>query len=335
MAAHDADDPGPRELEPTRTQEWENLPPASWTPKDGSPIIFPLDSNRESGGNRLILRSRPYRRGVKIDSTGGKEKTWTLEGFFSNDMQLEDFAEAGLDLSTPLYPDQMNKLIDSFDLQETGDLVVPTRGKFRCRAHTYELYEQATEDRNAAKVTMVFIEDNEESVGAGAISRPTVKGSGRTAATRAQFDSEGLGAWDGSMAQLLDRINELEGILNLPGTTLDDALANANLIRANIRKFIRTFNNSSEAARSMFSGPDGSRLERRLTGLMDSVAGSYRENGKTTQPKTTSTSYDRDMSIYDIAADKKQDASALIELNQFRISNPLSIEAGTVVRIYA
>ncbi len=335
MASHTADDPGPKELEKPVPEEWEALPVASWTPKGGATIPFPLATNREAGGNRLVLRARPYRKGVKIDSTGGKEKTWTLEALFSNGMQIEDFAEPGLDLTTPLYPDTMNKIIDSFDVQETGDLVVPTRGKFRCRAHTYELRESATEDRNSAAVTLVFIEDNEDTIGAGAITRPTVKGSGPTSATRAQFDSEGFGAWDGSMAEILDRVNEINGILNLPGTTLDDALAMANLFRANARKFVANFSDPNEPARGQMRDPEASRLERRLGSLMDTVAGCYRENGKTTQPKTTTAVYEQDMSIYAIAADVKQDAAALIDLNQYRIADPLNIEAGTVVRIYA
>lgn len=332
MAAHTSSDPGPRDEETVLDEPWESLPVASWTPKGGATLSFPLALSRQSGGNRLVKRARPYRAGVKIDSTGRKEKTWTLNVLFSNSTD-----EPGLDPNTPLYPDVLNAIVDSFDLQETGDLVVPTRGKFRCRADTYEITESATDLRNSAEVQFVFVEDNEDSVDARAISTPTVKGSGKQIAAAAQFDAQQSGLWNVSVTGILDAMNELQGVVNTPGSVIDDTLATAAVLRRNVDRLVSSNSDPNQESRSTFTDPSSSRLTRRLNRMTDMASAAQQESAATAQSKVTSMTFSVRQSIFDIAAGLKppQDPVALMELNQYRIEDPLSIDPGTVVLVFA
>lgn len=324
----------PEDQQAIQEDDWESsLPLGSFTAKGQDPISFSVESVKESGGNRLVFRARPYRPGVKIDSTGGKETTWTLEILWSDTAHAFDpLVNAG---GARQYPDTMLALIEAFRVQETGDLVIPTRGVKRCRAHTYETVE-SPEQRVAARMTCVFVEDNEDSVDAAAFNAPTIRGSGFLAAQDATFDAEQVGVWDGTIAGLLDTINEYKGILELPGSVLDEVRANGVAIIGTIRNLLTTFSDEGEDALSMFIDPSSSRLARTLNRLMDAISGAVYESGPSvSQPKTASVAYDQDYSIFDIAAIVKQDANKLIQLNAYRIEDPLHIEAGTEVLIFA
>lgn len=322
------------ELDPLQQDDWEaELPLGSFTAAGKDAISFSVESIKESGGNRLVFRARPYRDGVKIDSTGGKETTWTLEILWSDSGQMFDEAiNAG---GARQYPDTMLALIEAFKVQDTGDLLIPTRGKKRCRAHTYDTVENP-EPRVAARMTCVFVEDNEDSVDASSFNQPTIRGSGFLAASDATFDAEAVGVWNGTIAGLLDTINQFKGILETPGAVLDEVRSNANAIIGTIRDLLTTFSNEGEDALSMFTDPSSARLARNLNRLMDALSGAVYENGPSvSQPKTASVVYTIDYSIFDIAALVKQDANALIQLNQYRIEDPLHIEAGDEVLIFA
>lgn len=321
----------PPDAAPVTEDAWEKLPLGSWTVPGKSTFEFPVEEISEDGGNRLVFRARPYRRGVKIDSTGGKEKTWVLECLFSNEANAFD---ERVDINTPLYPDVMNAIVASFDVQETGDLVIPTKGKKRCKAHAYKTQEK-TDERVAARVTFTFVEDNEDSVDAASFTSPTMRGSGGFTAQTAQFDSKQIGIWNGSIAQLLEIVNEFNGILNLPKSLLDDVRSNANAIIRTVQDLLTTFSDEGEEALLMFTDPSSARLARRLNRLMDALSGAIYETGSATQPKTGSVAYAIDYSIFDIAALVKQDGQKLIELNQYRIEDLLHIEAGTEVLIFA
>jgi hypothetical protein len=331
MAAHTADDPGPTDPESPQDGTFEQYPVASFTAKGGQALAFPVISVKEGGGNRLVPRDRPNRPGVKVDSTGPAKKSWTMVCEFSNEASRY---EPGLDPNTPLYPDVLNAVIDAFDVQATGDLVIPTRGKRRVWGFTYDR-EEKNDERDLAMVTFVFIEDNEDDVDASAIEQISVKGSGDLVVTKAIFDGQSLGAWNGSLAGLLEDIRELQGILNLPQTFLDDTRSNATAIIRTVQDLISTFSDDVVDARSMFTDPASSRLTRRLTMFMDVVSGSEHENSGKTQKKTTSVVYTQDFSIFDIATKENQNPQDLMDLNQYRIEDLLHIEAGSVVLIYA
>ena len=323
----------PQDQETVKEDAWEQLPLAWWQPKGKARIYFPVETLEEDGGNRLVFRARPYRQGVKIDSTGGKETTWRISATFSDSANAFDNAFDG----TTLYPDAVIALSESFQVQETGDLFIPTKGIKRVRAHTYRTKE-GVEPRVAADVEIVFVEDNEDSVDAAAFTRPTIRGSGRSAVQAAQFDAEKIGVWNGSIAGLLDTMNELQGILNMPGDVLDEVRTNAVALIRTADDLLSTFAREEEDALMMFTDPSSSRLARTLEGLKDALSGAtYEGGGGTTQPNTAAVSYPRDYSLYDIAALQvpPQDATRLIALNQYRIEDPFHVEAGTEVLVFA
>jgi hypothetical protein len=162
-----------------------------------------------------------------------------------------------------------------------------------------------------------------------------MKGSGAYVAQAAQFDAAQGGAWNGTLDGLLDAINEFQGILNSPGDFLDDVRSAATALTRTIQSFVTTFSDQTSDAYNFFTDPASSRLARRLNNLMDMIAGAQYETGTTTQPQTTQISFNQDYSIYAIAALVKQDAKKLIDLNQYRIDDPLHIEAGTVILVFA
>lgn len=311
------------------TEVWEGFDVSSWKVGGGTAIVFPVMRIEEDGGNRLVLRQRPYRKGVKIDSTGGKERAWSVTCLFHNNL----IDEPGLDPSIPVYPNLLNLLLASFDTQETGDLVLPTTGRVRARAQTYKRTEAADAEREAASVVFNFVEDNEDSVDARAIKRPTAKSSGPRLIQEAVFDAQQDGIWDGSLDELIDRINQLQGILNLPGTFLDDTIATAGVIRRNIENLLTTFSDNTEDARAMFTDPSSSRLARKLSVLLD-MAGSAEGDAMSRRRATTTRVYTTRRSLFDIAAELGQSAEELLELNQYRIDDPMSVDAGTVVKVF-
>jgi len=333
MALHTADDPGPVETEPDLEEYYSKLPLCSIAETGGTPIKFPASSIVVEGGQRLVFRERPNRSGVKIDTTGATKRVITVEAEFTNEGSR---FEEGLDRNTPLYPDVMNKILDFFDANDgaTYDVVISTIGQIRARCHTYRRMEKSDE-RDVGVCSLVFVEDNEDDVDASAIEKLTVKGSGDVVIQKAQFDGESIGAWSGSLAGLLDGIKELQAIVNLPGTFLDDVSSNSTALIRTIEDFVASFSDSGDDARSMFTDPTSSRLARRLVIASDSISGSRNENTSRSQKKVTDRVYERDYSIFDIAALEKQDAKELMELNQYRIEDVFKIEAGTQILIFA
>jgi hypothetical protein len=333
MAAHTASDPGPVDKEKVVDGQFEKFPVGSFSLK-GQTLKFPVVKIEETGGNRLVLRDRPGRRGVKVDTTGSGKRGWNVTCEFSNEGARY---EPGLDPNVDLYPDVLNALLDlAFDgADETGDLVIPTRGKVRAWGFTYNREEQS-ELRDAAVVTFIFIEDNEDAVDRSSISTMSVKGSGDFVVQKAIFDSQRGGLWSGSLNGLLEAIRELQGILLLPETFLDDALSNATALTRTIDDLVSTFSDEATEARSFFTDPESSRVMRKLVLLKDMIAGTANESSAArTQRKTASVVYQKDYSIFDIATLVGQDANDLLDLNQYRIEDPLRIEAGTVVLVFA
>jgi hypothetical protein len=307
---------------------WEKWEIASWT-VGGQTYKFPVKIIEEDGGNRLVVRARPNRPGAKLDSTGGKEKKWTITALFWNGCK-----EPGLDPAVPLYPDVKNAIVASFDVQETGDLVVPSRGRVRARADTYRTVENVDTEWDSTLATFNFVADNEDAIGAASVSKMTARTSGPKIATQAKFDADGVDvAGDGGLDALIDSMNQLQGILNAPQTAIDDATATSNTISRNIDNLVAAFSDAAEPARSAFTDPSSHRLRRKLILLQDSCNDSSVTEGKGRARPTAPRTFNTTRSIYDIAAELGQDASALSELNEYRIEDQLSIEPGTIVLV--
>jgi hypothetical protein len=202
--------------------------PATWT-VGGTKLGFPVFSIDEEGGNRIVLHERPRRDGAKLDDTGSKPRRFSFEAIFDNGLLALPDAELTLnDINggLQLYPDVLNAMCDSWDFHDTGDLFVPTRGKVRARAETYTRNESAN-IRNFARVRFTFVVDNEDSLDATAFTPPSVSASAISVAKVMEEEAEKSGAWDGSIADLMEFANNIEGLANAPGDFLADVEAQA------------------------------------------------------------------------------------------------------------
>lgn len=302
-------------------------PSASWTVA-GATYVFPVEAIRESGGNRLVNRERPYRDGAKVDDVGSSPVCWTLTCRFNNTVQ-----EGNSD-SVPLYPTVLNNIIRSFSKHETGDLVVPTIGKVRARAKSYSR-EDKNDERDSATMTLEFVQDNEDKVDASAFSLPTVRASARVLAESATFSAESDGSFDATIADLNTFADQLEAIATFPSNTLQDVDNQAGIVVGATNRVLNAFtsksNNPKTKARAMLSDPDASATQRRLVALQD-TAGRARAELRANQPSIVRAMFETPLTIFDVAAMIGQDAGQLIALNP--ALDPLNIPANTVVRVY-
>lgn len=301
------------------------LPVASWKVGGGIELKFPVLSISESGGNRIVERERPYRDGAKLDDTGSKAKRWTLRVCFDNSIDEPD-----IDPSLPLYPEVLILITASFDQHETGDLVVPTRGKVRARAESYTR-EEKFEERDSAEVSFVFIEDNEDNVSAAGFNLPTIKASARRLTETTEFDAQSEGMWDGSLGELREFGSELEGIANFPGETERDIESQGKIVRATARQITRANSKANQESKDFLLDPSRSSTQRKLLRTEDMAA---RAEGEATRgrPRIVSYQVQGNTDIYAVAASLGQSAEDLLAINPG--IDPLFLPARTVVLVF-
>lgn len=313
--------------EPAQPEDPEIFPQfeiASW--KVGSiPLVkFPVASINETGGNRLVERERPYRDGAKFDDTGSKAKRFTVKVLFNNTIQEPDLPSI-----PPLYPDAMKLMIASFDQHVTGDLTLPTRGKFRARAESYAR-DEAAEGRDEATVSFTFVQDNEDNVGAAAFQVKRVNASVKRLGETTEFSAQSEGVWDTSLADLREFCSELEGIANYPGNTVDDVDSQASIVISTCNRTQRGFSKANKRNESLLRDPELSRTQRKLDETRD-MAGRARNDARAGRPPIDSIIVPNDTDLYTIAAQYGQSVIDLIDLNAGL--DPTFIAAGTIVRI--
>ena len=307
---------------------FSQYPIASWTVA-GKTYQFPVETVKETGGNRLVNRERPYRDGAKIDDVGSSPKCWSLSSCFNSTV----VGEGGSD-SAPLYPDVLNDLLRSFDKHETGDLVVPTIGKIRARAKSYSR-EEKNDEIDTARVTLEFIQDNEDKVDATAFTLPTVRSSVAALAQATTFSAESDGSFNSTLADLNAMASQLEAIASYPSDTLQDLDNQAGIVVNATNRVLDAFtsksNNPKTKARAMLSDPDSSMTQRKLTALQDTSARARAEL-RANEPPIVRAIFDVPLSLFDIAARLGQDANKLIALNP--ALDPFFIPANTNVRVH-
>jgi prophage DNA circulation protein len=303
--------------------EFEKLPIASWK-VGGVSVRFPVVTIGETGGNRLVPREFPYREGAKYDDTGAKPKTWTMQAVFNNSV-----LEPGMGQTEALYPTVLNKLLATFDKHETGDLVVPTRGRVRARAQDYTRNEMA-ERRDEAIVDLVFVEDNEERTGAQTFEAPSANASASRLAETTVFSAQSDGVWDTSIQDLFAFAAELEAVANFPGDTVGDVDQSAGQMIAAANRVGDAFTNAAEG-NDVLNDPDSSQTQRKLQQSKD-IAGRARAQARGGLPPVVTRLADSDTTLFAIAADLGQEADQVIALN--RDLDPLDVPEGTVVRVF-
>ncbi len=311
------------------TEVFEQYEVASW--KVGSKqglLKFPVTSLSETGGNRIVPRNRPYRDGAKLDDVGSDATKWQVEAIFENSMMER---EPDLDQSTPLYPDVLNSIIDSFHTHATGDLVLPTRGRIRARLESYTRVESNSE-RDFAKLTLTFCEDNEDNVDVQKFKQRTVNASARSLTSATEFDAQSEGAWSLSMADIREFGSELEAVANAPGKFRQEMAERIHIVSSTVLSVLRT---SEKAAREngydALMDPESSRVQRKLEETQD-IVGRSRAQAGAGRPRLVPYKVEQSTDMFTIATQLGQNAMDLMDVNP-RV-DPSWIPAGTVIQVF-
>lgn len=305
---------------------FEQYPVGSWKPDGGAAVKFAVVDVSEDGGHRLVRRERPYRDGIRADNTGRKEKVWNVETVWENSVE-----EPGIG-DVVLYPDLLERFLDAIDEGTTGDLVLPTRGKIRAKVETYRRRETHSE-RDGARISVTWVEDNEDSVDAQSFELPTVNASAKRVTEEAKFDAQSQGAWDGSLLELVEFARQLENLANAPGNTLRDLETQATVVAGSVNRVVRAFSQQQrrgENNRDVLRDAESSRFNAKLVQLKD-LAGRARGVGKERSDRPKAVRAERDTSLFDLAIDHGTTASKMIDFNPSL--DPFDVPAGTVVRI--
>lgn len=307
----------------------DNYEIGSWQVGDSPKVLLAVLSIQDSIGNRIIQHKRPYREGAKLDDLGAEPRTWSVQLIFNNDV-----LEPGISASGILpFPDAFRQLQESFEFHETGNLVLPGLGFVRARARTMSS-EETFEERDTARCTVVWEQDNEEALDRTLLRPPTARATAVRAAEHTVFTAQSLGAWDGDLNGLVEFAAEVEGLLLAPGRA---ANAVETQVRRNRRAIERIVEAQNQLARDVgleTDQPRGSSFERQSVLLRDRQAqlASERAQGR---PRTRPFRVDvAQTSIFEIAARVNQDAEELLDLNDGRIANPFRIQRGTVVLVF-
>jgi hypothetical protein len=309
---------------------FEEYPPALWKVGTSRELFFTPLTISEEGANRLVERERPYRDGAKIDDTGSKARRWRVEVIFNNSL-VETYVPSGQRGASrqPSYPETLNDLIRSFDMHETGDLTLPTIGKIRARALSYSRSE-SFEERDQAKATFTWVEDNEDSVGARAFSPPTVKATVLALAYQTTFSAASDATFDSTLADLNEAASKLEAIANFPGDTVQDLDAQAGIVVAATDRVTRAFTTEAptERARRQLTDPDSSVTQRKLLQLKSTA----RKAKKDLSPEGITRLVIRDATnLYSIAVNTNKNVEELIRLNPG--IDPLQVAPGTIITL--
>jgi prophage DNA circulation protein len=309
---------------------FDRYPLASFEIDSENAVAFPVQKIRQKGANRVIERERPYRDGAKLDDVGSKARQWTMEAIFHNSI-----VEEGLDAYNsldPLYPEVLNRLLVLFDQHQTGDLTVPTIGKVRAKAVDYERTEEVGM-QDCAVLVLVFMEDNEDSVDFRSITEPSVNAQGSRLALKTEFDAQSVGVDSFNLSQVRTIASELEAIANAPGEAFDDVRIAANTVRHSAEQVISAFSLAGSPARYQLTDPTATDAQRSLEETKD-IAARATNDARRGRPRILSVVVIVATSLMELAAAVNQRYSDLLAINT-QLPNPLFIEAGTIVRIFA
>lgn len=301
---------------------------ASWKVGDEPRIYFPVLEKTPQLGNRIIEHERPGRAGAKLQSTGAKARRWSLRAIFTTRM-----TEPGADNDRPLFPDVYLMLERSFEVQETGDLVIPGTGSVRARAETMQSTESFDEE-DTARADLVFVEDNEESLDRSLIRPPTARATTVRQATQTVFTAQASGAHSTDLNDLTTFAAELEGALQEPGRSINKVQTQVRRNRRAIQRIAAAGRQTTNDVAGPFSGPRGSATERQLLLLSDRQASAAAERSSSL-PRIVRFVVDvESCSIFDIATRHDQDPEDLLDLNDSRIADPFSLRRGDAVLVY-
>lgn len=302
---------------------------ASWQVGDAARIRFPLLDLTDLKQNRVVAHERPYREGAKLDDTGAKVREFTMRAQFANAIR-----EPGLENNpSPLFPEMLRLLQESFDNHETGRLEVPTLGVVYCKAVSCRRHD-SPENPDGPMVDLVFHEDNEDGFDRAKLDPPTVKGSIPRLAQQTVFSAQASGAWDDNLASLTQTVNSLESALNAPGRATNEVAGQARRNRRAQKRLVKIQQQVATAHDRPFTQPAGSQTERQLLTLRDRQAEAAGERARSL-PTTMAFTVDvNETNIFEIAARFNSDVVELLDLNDALIPNPFLLRRGQVIRVF-
>jgi hypothetical protein len=257
---------------------------------------------------------------------------FSFECLFDNGLTAFD-AESQLDQingGIDLYPDVLNLLLDSFTTHETGDLYVPTRGKVRARAESYGRVETATK-LNHATLRLVFVVDNEDDLDFSGFEPPSVSASAITVAEAVELEAESTDAWDGSVADLTELANNIEGLANAPGDFLSDVETQAQIMKNAHDKVVKTHTDTTKEGRDLLLDPESTTMYKHLS-LLKEMAGQSSQSARRGTATYVTRVYTTDMTLARVAAVEGQEYDTLLKINT-QLEDPSDIPAGTGVRV--
>jgi len=239
--------------------------------------------------------------------------------------------EDGVPTDLVFYPDQLNLMCASADQHETGDLQLPTRGQIRCRLASYSRVEDDAV-KEFARVTFVFVQDNEDAVDSVLLSAPSARSSIKQKAEETVFSVEMAGSFSQFVENLESASSDLQDAIAAPGEAVDDIDQKAaRCVRAceNVERQIIV---TAGFATERLSDPESFAALRQLRDTQDIASRAVNERSSGVG-KILSIVADSTMSIFDIAVKYGQDPARLMDLNS-AIEDFLAIPAMTSVRIF-
>ncbi|AUX31922.1 MULTISPECIES: DNA circularization N-terminal domain-containing protein [Sorangium] len=305
---------------------FSQYPPATWEVA-GTSVTFQVETLQEAGGNRIIQRERPYRDGAKLDDTGSRAKGWTLSAIF-----YLGGSEPGIDPDQ--YPDALNRLLASFDEHETGTLTLPTRGPVRCRAESYTRVETSAE-RDLARVTLTFVQDNEDNTTAASFTAPSARSVVRQQVEEAVFSAQQQGVWSGDLSSLTEFAAELEALINSPFEAVDQIEAKAKAIDSACARVEDAFTGASSRVptpiNQLLGLPHAVATLKGLRALRDTSRRGAAE-ALSSLPRIVTRTFSTTQSLVGLSGELGQPFEELLKINSG--INPLLIPPGTPVRVY-
>lgn len=309
----------------------EQFPPAKWEVAGAAPITFPVERIEEAHGMRLVAHERVYRPGARLDNMGARYTIWRLTVTFFNSPNHED----GVDGLTQ-YPDVVNALCAACKIEETGTLTIPSVGKRRCQAATYNRVDEIGKV-DACGVVFEFWEDNEDDAAAQATQSPSALSVVKGLANDSLAAAEEFGATSFDLGELVEFAAELEALAMAPGDFVTDLESQANAVANRAERVHDAFTNAANEAatelRTLLTDPTASRAGRTLQRLADT---SRRILGQKSGHvgRVISRRFEHDLSIFDIAVLVGQSATDLMAIN-IEIPDLLAIPARTPVKVFA
>lgn len=308
---------------------FETWPQMTWTVA-GKTHVVPAITVKRTFGNRLAAHKRPYRKGARHDNTGPDPATWEVT--IAAGRHAAEFHEA---IPADFFPAGARALEDSFDREETGDLVTP-HGVKRCKASN-GLTIWSGSERDSQATTLTWVEDNEDDTDLAAFELPSARVAGVDGVdTFLGFSSQaGAGAGD-FFDELKAAFRDLQGIAAYPGEALGQMVARVETITIGVRDTYEAYASAPagvvDTMGALLNDPLAGPALRKLEELVDMACRAQTEAARKNGARTTKR-YDRTVSIFDVAVDVGQNCNELMEINAGL--DFYEIPRGTPIQVFA